>query len=70
MKLRILTEYFIAMLFLAYCSSHSQNKCYSEQLLDGSEPLIAMGQDTTGHWWAVTSPFSRRYSMIIDGKKG
>lgn len=70
MKLRILTEYFIAMLFLAYCSSHAQNKCYSEQLLDGSEPLIAMGQDTTGHWWAVTSPFSRRYSMIIDGKKG
>ena len=70
MKLRILCEYCIALLFIASGILHAQNKCSSEQLLDGAEPLIAMGQDTTGHWWAVTSPFSKRYSMIIDGKKG
>ncbi|MFM8456452.1 MAG: hypothetical protein ACKOAK_06775, partial [Ignavibacteria bacterium] len=39
-------------------------------LLDGSEPLISIGLDSTGHWWAVTSPFSKRYAMTIDGKKG
>ena len=70
MKLRILCESCIALLFIASGMMHAQHKCTSEQLLDGAEPLIAMGQDTTGHWWAVTSPFSKRYSMIIDGKSG
>lgn len=70
MKLRILCEYFIAMLFITCAPVLAQNKCSSEQLIDGSEPLIAIGLDTTGHWWAITSPYSKRYSMMIDGKKG
>ena len=71
MKLRIKWEYCIALLFCSYFLMHAQpRKCGHEMLLDGSEPLISIGIDTTGNWWAVTSPFSKRYSMHINGKKG
>jgi len=32
--------------------------------------LISFGVDTTGLWWTITSPFSRRYAVTIDGIKG
>lgn len=38
-------------------------------LLDGGEKLVQYGMDSTYHWWAVTSPFSNRYRLIVDGKK-
>jgi hypothetical protein len=71
MKLRIKWEYFIALFLCAFFHSSAQErKCGGEMLLDGSEPLISIGIDTTGHWWAVTSPFSKRYALTIDSKKG
>jgi hypothetical protein len=35
-------------------------------LLDGTEDLVLFDNDTTGHWWAITKPFSNRYKIIID----
>lgn len=71
MKLRIKWEYFIAVFLCSVFILEAQDrKCGGEMLLDGSEPLISIGLDTTGHWWAITSPFSRRYAVTIDGKKG
>ena len=35
-------------------------------LLDGSEKLLSYGQDTTGNWWAITEPFSKKYRVIVN----
>jgi hypothetical protein len=71
MKLRIKWQYCMALMLCAILNiSAQERKCGGEMLLDGSEPLISIGLDTTGHWWAVTSPFSKRYAMRIDGKRG
>lgn len=37
-------------------------------LLDGSEPLVAYGLDTTSHWWALTSPTTDGVRLIVDNK--
>lgn len=38
-------------------------------LLDGTEPLHDFGMDTTGHWWAITKPFSNQFRLIVDGQE-
>ena len=48
-----------------YC--FSQDKCNAELLLDGSENLVFADIDSTGNWWAITQPYSHRYSVIIQG---
>jgi hypothetical protein len=35
--------------------------------MDGSEPLVSFGMDSTNHWWALTSPFSESYRLTVDG---
>ncbi len=42
--------------------------CYDYLLLDGSEPLVDYGLDTTDHWWAVTAPFANNFRLIVDGE--
>jgi len=44
------------------------DKCQDFLLLDGSEEILQYGIDTTHHWWAITSPFSGQYRLIIDGE--
>lgn len=52
-------------------NSNSYAQRFNEiQLLDGLDSLIAFSIDTTGHWWAVTSPFSNKYRIIIDNQEG
>jgi hypothetical protein len=38
----------------------------AKMLLDGAEELKFYDVDTTGHWWAVTQPFSNTYKIYID----
>ncbi len=42
----------------------------SVMVLDGLDRLVSYGIDTSGHWWAVTEPFTNRYRMVINGKEG
>lgn len=44
-------------------------QCDEELLLDGSEPIEVFDQDSTGHWWAVTTPFEDLRSLWVDGVK-
>lgn len=57
---------FIFCLF-TFSYSFSQDKCTAELLLDGSENLISADIDSTGNWWAITQPYSHRYSVVIQG---
>jgi len=59
----------IAVLFLLPVSDVLADRCSDEILLDGSENLINYGMDTTQHWWALTSPFTNGYRLVVDGKK-
>ncbi|GEM_PF-1931867 len=47
----------------------SQNRCTDIELLPGDENLLEYGLDSTSHWWAVTSPFTDRFRLYINGKK-
>jgi hypothetical protein len=38
-------------------------------LLPGDDNLLDYGLDSTSHWWAITSPFSDRFRLYVDGKK-
>lgn len=62
-----------AILLFAIISLFAQNaraeKCFEELLLDGAEPLLAYGLDSTSHWWAVTQPFEGRYRLVVDGEE-
>jgi hypothetical protein len=60
---------YVLFCFGAFSYVFSQDKCNSELLLDGSEQLVFADIDTTGNWWAITQPFSHRYSVIIQGIK-
>jgi hypothetical protein len=44
-------------------------KCFDYQLLDGAEPLLSYGMDTTYHWWAITQPFDGFKRLIVDGEE-
>jgi len=64
----MLNKIIIIIIFatFTYLTLNADN--YKEaMLLDGSEPLSSYGMDTTGHWWAVTEPFSGDYRLYVDG---
>lgn len=42
---------------------------FEGRLLDGGEPLLSFGMDTTKHWWAITEPFLGFRRLWIDGEK-
>ena len=56
----------ILVLLLSPFLSKSQD-CYNVQLLDGTEPLLSYGMDSTYHWWAVTAPFTDKQRLHVDG---
>jgi hypothetical protein len=60
----------IIIIFTAIAYLYLNADSYKEaMLLDGSEPLINYGMDTTGHWWAVTEPFAGDYRIYINGEE-
>lgn len=38
-------------------------------LLDGAEPILTYGMDTTNNWYAITEPFQNRYRLIVNGEE-
>jgi hypothetical protein len=68
-KLHIFIFSLFFLLFIFSSISFSQDKCQDFLLLDGAEPLLEYGLDTTDHWWAVTQPFKNMKRMIIDGEE-
>lgn len=55
--------------FLFTSLAYTQPRCSEIELLPGDENLLDFGLDSTSHWWAITSPFSNRYKLYVDGKK-
>ena len=50
-----------------YITAFSYSQEYNEELLlDGLDQLVFFGIDTTGHWWAATTPFKDRYRIYIN----
>lgn len=54
---------------LVVTQAASSQRCNDQFVLDGSEPVVSFGIDTTGHWWAITSPFSQLHTLYVDGDK-
>lgn len=55
----------IILVFGLFVSAKA-DRCHDYLLLDGSEPLLNMGLDSTHNWWAITQPFENRYKMYIN----
>lgn len=58
-----------AFLFLAACTTISAQNCEEQQVLPGDEHLVDHGVDSTGHWWAITQPYTSFYHLYVDGKR-
>lgn len=58
----------IILLFLLGSNKSHSNRCSDTLMLDGSEPLVSYGIDTTGVWWALTQPYTNSFRMTINGK--
>jgi hypothetical protein len=57
------------LLFLYNLANSEERKCFDFQLLDGAEPLIYYGMDTTYNWYAITQPFQNRFRLIVNGEE-
>jgi hypothetical protein len=64
-----LLQFLIVIVLLLSNSLYSQQRCSDVELLPGDDNLLEYGLDSTSHWWAITSPFSDRYRLYVDGKK-
>jgi hypothetical protein len=62
----ILCFFFLLSMMQGDCIAGEQ--CGATLLLDGSQEFITADIDSTGHWWAITRPFSNRYKVWVDGK--
>ena len=56
------------ILFLIFSFEAFSDQCADYLLLDGAEPLVGFGLDTTDHWWAITSPYQNMYRLHVDGE--
>ncbi len=58
----------IAFISLFYiCEGKNEELISDELLLNGYEKLWDAGMDTTHNWWAITSPFTGKYRLIVNG---
>lgn len=58
---------FAAMLLaMATVHTNSTAQCTDRMLLDNTAELLRYGIDSTGHWWAITKPYSQRVGVVID----
>jgi hypothetical protein len=67
--MKILNSFLIILAIALLPTRTNADKCADYILLDGTETLVQYGMDTTCHWWAVTSPFTDKYRVIIDGEE-
>lgn len=58
----------LLILFINLANSQ-ERKCFDFQLLDGAEPLVYYGMDTTYNWYAITQPFQNRFRLIVNGEE-
>ena len=65
LKLSIVLLFVFSGLHFASQETFAQ-KFQHQLLLDGMDSLAFYNVDTTGHWWAITKPFSNRYRMYIN----
>jgi len=66
--MRLFSFLFVFILFQSI-QLYPQPRCSDIELLPGDENLLEYGLDSTSHWWAITTPFSDRYRLFVDGKK-
>ncbi len=59
----------IALSIIFSASIAKSNLCNDYLVWDGSEPLKYYGIDSTGHWWAITSPFTGISRLIVNGNQ-
>ncbi len=57
---------FILGLFITHSSKADQ--CIDYLALSNGEDIYDYGIDSTGHWFALTAPFTDQYRLIVDGK--
>lgn len=57
----------ICVLALFSCATIVAQNCEEKLLLKGDEHVVAHGVDSTGHWWAITQPFTQFSSLYVDG---
>ncbi len=75
MKVVFLTLFLLAInegelsIGLQAAPNAAQELCTDEQLLNGSEPLVSYGLDSTKNWWAITMPYDSLYRLWVNGKK-
>lgn len=55
----------VVSLLMSLVFLHAQ--CTDELLLDGSEPIEYATIDTTGIWWAITTPFAGQQRLVVGG---
>ncbi len=69
-KIKKLNFLFTISIIFVFITNILKTQTFDEiELFDGIVPLYSYGIDTTGHWWAITEPFSNRYRAIIDKKE-
>lgn len=67
---RLKTAFKILIIIIIWLSGYEiarTDHCTEDLLLDGSEQLNSYGMDSTQNWWAVTSPFTNGYRLIVNG---
>ncbi len=56
----------IFIVFLISLSNSLSQRCNEKLLLDGSEPYVSCGFDTTYNWYAITSPYTNKIKVYIN----
>lgn len=60
--------YIIIFIFTSAISLKA-DLCQDYMILDGSEPLMTYGMDSTDNWWAITKPFTDMYRLVVNGEE-
>lgn len=65
MIIRLLLVFLFA--FISVYTSRA-DQCVDYMVMSNGEEIVQYGIDTTGHWYAITRPFSDQYRLTVDGK--
>ena len=58
----------VFFVFVAIIATKAESEYANDYLLlNGHEELVTMGMDTTYNWWAMTSPFTKKFRLIVNG---
>lgn len=59
----------LASLVLGMAMPLFGQRCEDVMVLDGAERILHFDVDTTGHWWAIVSPFQSMQTLVVDGDR-